>query len=273
MQQQPSPSSSSGSLNSAPGATPSAGMTPQEIMKTMRKGNLLLNQAYDLLKKFVGAIDKAWNSEALECPKTRNTYETVIAMGKTTELKEKVIDHFYEEVWREHEFPDGTKKTYAELIRERQLEPLFAVNSKLHFLKQMDMHEKYLETKDDPDFMGPMMDNLEDVISTVETYKKLPKNIHGNIDKVGMDIFQDLVSGRTNLEDLDLEQIGRQALGDNTSSEQIKHLMSNLGDLLQNSMKAMDNQKKAFANVKGAPNMPNLGNLGNLGAGFPNPPK
>lgn len=214
---------------------------PEEMLKSMKKGNILLQSAYDMLRRFVGAIDRAWDGQ---CPQTRNTYETVEAMGKTNELKEKVIDHFYDEVMQQHVMPDGTKKTYAQLIRDRELEFLFAQNSKLVFLKQMNMYEKYMEMKDDPEFMNPMMENLDDVIGAVETFKQLPKNIHSNIDNVGMEIFQDFLNGKTNLEDLDLEEVGMKALGDQTDPAQIKGLMGSLGNLLQSNMKLLQNQQK-----------------------------
>ena len=112
-------------------------------------------------------------------------------------------------------------------IVESDEHALFKVCNGLPIMQDLELESKWK----DPEFSDESKENLWKYVKTLKTYAELysciPQNITKNIERMAEDISRKIVTGDIDLQNLDIDSIGKELMG-NLSSEDSQNFEATL---------------------------------------------
>jgi len=216
-------------------STPAAAPAPAPV-----NGLNILDQFMDMFVKFMDALHKTFPN----CQKTAEYYNDVLTIVVPNKRVQKMVI----EKWH------STLEPYYEACQKKDETVFLDTNTKIEILDNVNFRKKWLGLRKSPVSVERMWQFVQELNRFAAIYMTVPTAILQNMESVSGGIFQDVLSGRVDVSQLDVTAIGTQVLN-GTSDMDAMELVKGMGKLFETIGNTSDMQAQMGPN---GPKIPDI---------------
>lgn len=203
----------------------------------------MLDQFIDLFSKFLEALRTTFP----KCKATAEYYNDYQkAVVPSTYLQRKVIEKWH-----------ATLSPYYDACRKKDENVFLDPNTKIEFLDKVNFRKKWQGLRQNPSSVDHMWQFVQELNRFAAIYMEVPAAIRQNMESVSSGVFKDIMNGKLDISQLDVQALGSQVLN-GASDMDAMELVKGMGKIWETVGTADNVQEQMGPN---APKLPDFNKL------------